>query len=100
MKNKTAPIVVVGLVVVIAAVLGYFFLGSKVTAENYGKIETGMTKAEVEDILGSGTEKDAVSGGIGDLTGSGSIVAWGDDQKGITITFVNGKVATKSQKGL
>lgn len=100
MKNKNAPIIIVGLVVVLGGILAYMFLGNKVTAENYAKVQTGMTQAEVEDILGSGTAKEGASGAIGDLTGSAGIVQWGDDEKGITISFVNGKVATKSQKGL
>jgi hypothetical protein len=73
---------------------------SKVTLENYNKIETNMTTSEVEDILGKGEEKVGAAGTIGDLTGSGKVLTWGSEEKSITITFANDKVVAKTQKGL
>jgi hypothetical protein len=67
--------------------------GSKVTKENFDKVEVGMTEAEVEGILGKATETSEASGSIGDLTGKGSIKVWKDGDKKITVTFANGKVA-------
>ena len=72
----------------------------KVTQANYDKIETDMTLAEVEGILGKGTEKAGVAGAIGDLAGAGKVMTWGDETKSITVTFANDKVVTKAQKGL
>lgn len=69
---------------------------SKVTKANYDKVETGMSKAEVEKILGKGTEDK--SGGIGDLTGT--VVTWKKGDTTITVTFANDKVVTKVQSGL
>ena len=73
---------------------------SKVTQENYGKIESGMTLSDVEAILGKGKEEAGIGGAIGDLAASGKVLTWGDEQKSITVTFANDKVVTKSQKGL
>jgi len=73
---------------------------SKVSKGNYDKIKTGMTLAEVEDILGKGTEKAGIGGAIGDITGSGKVLTWVDGEKKITVTFANDKVVTKVQEGL
>lgn len=73
---------------------------SKVNQENYDQIETGMTRAEVEGILGEGTEQSGVAGAIGDLSGSAKVVTWGQDNQSITVTFVNDKVVAKSASGL
>lgn len=73
---------------------------SKVSQESYEKIETGMTVSQVESILGEGTEESSVGGAVGDLSGSAEVLSWGDENKSITVTFVNGKVVAKAQKGL
>jgi hypothetical protein len=74
--------------------------GSKVTKSNYDKVKTGMTLAEVEKILGKGTEQAGIGGALEGLTGSAKVLTWEDGEKVITITFVNDKVTTKVQKGL
>ncbi len=74
--------------------------GSKVTKSNFDKITNGMTVAEVEGILGKGTESTAASGTVGDLTGSAKSVVWKDGNKSITVNFINDKVALKTQTGL
>ena len=89
-----ASIVVVGFLVAMPG------CGSKVTAENYAKIKDGMTVEQVTDILGKGKESSGVSGAIGDLTGSAKVMKWGDDEKSITITFVNDEVTLKVASGL
>ncbi len=73
---------------------------SKVSKSNYDKINTGMTVAEVEGILGKGTEEAGGGGAIGNLAGSAKVMSWKDGDKTITITFVNDKVTLKAQKGL
>jgi len=73
---------------------------SRVTQGNYEKIETGMTVSQVESILGEGTEETSVGGAIGELSGSAEVLSWGSETKSITVTFVNGKVVAKAQKGL
>ena len=92
--------------VLTALVLAGFLLafvagcGGKVTKSNYDKVTTGMTLAEVENILGKGAEQAGGGGVLGKITGSGKVVTWEDGEKVITITFINDKVTTKLQKGL
>jgi hypothetical protein len=84
------------LAVLLVAVAGC----SKVTMENYEKIQTGMAQSEVEAILGSGTVEEGGGAAVGDLSLSGKVVRWGSDSKHIKVTFANGKVVGKTQKGL
>jgi len=86
-----------------AALLGLMLVlvgCSKISKSNYDKIETGMSKSQVESILGKGTDQAGVSGAIGTITGSGGIVKWGDENKWITVTFANEKVVAKAAQGL
>ncbi len=69
--------------------------GSKVTQENFDKIQTGMTEAEVTAILGNPTESSSVTfGPIGGTTST-----WKASSGTITIQFVNGKVLAKAFSG-
>ena len=72
----------------------------KVSKTNYDKIEIGMTVAQVEAILGKGKEESSIGGAIGNLAGSAKVITWGNENKSITVTFVNEKVSIKAQKGL
>ncbi|ATC82612.1 MULTISPECIES: hypothetical protein [Pseudoalteromonas] len=65
---------------------------SKVSLENYEKIEVGMDKAEVEAILGSAdncVEKTLHTNCV-----------WGDESKNIEITLVSDKVTIYSKHGI
>ncbi len=73
---------------------------SKVSQENYDKINTGMTVDEVEAILGSGEVEGGGGVAVGDVELSGKVMHWGSDEEGITVTFANGKVVSKVKKGL
>ena len=65
---------------------------SRVTGENYGKIQDGMTREEVYAILG---RPDKVGGGgIGPLEMSAE--TWKGGGQTITVTFGNGKVVIKA----
>ncbi len=65
--------------------------GSKINKENFDKIQTGMTQAEVQAILGEPTESESV-----DVTVfSGTASKWKYEDTTITIQFVNGKVVAK-----
>jgi hypothetical protein len=65
---------------------------SKVTQENFGRIDQGMQERDVLSLLGSPTESSSV-----DLLGvSGTTSRWVGRDAEITIRFVNGKVALKS----
>ena len=65
---------------------------SKVTQENYAKIQEGMTEQEVQAILGSPTESSTKTV----LGISGTSSRWASGDTAITIRFVNGKVAVSS----
>jgi len=92
--------------VFVLVVLGAFALsmvagcGSKVSKDNYDKIANGMSQEEVERILGKGTQQAGAAGAVGSLAGSGKILSWTDGEKTITVTFANGEVFAKAQKGL
>ncbi|HEY3074346.1 MAG TPA: outer membrane protein assembly factor BamE [Burkholderiales bacterium] len=65
---------------------------SKITQENYQKIEEGMTEGQVIAILGPPTESSSMSV----LGVSGTLSRWVADDAAITIRFVNGRVGVKS----
>lgn len=65
---------------------------SKVNQENYARLSAGMTKAEVENLLGSPAE---CSGAVG-LTSC----SWGDEKTRITVQFAADKVVIFSGNGL
>jgi len=65
---------------------------SRVTQENFAKIQDGMSEQEVTAILGSPTESS--SGSILGISGTSS--KWTAGDAVITIRFVNGKVAVRN----
>ena len=74
-----------------AAALLIAACGSKVSLENFERIQTGMTQKEVVAILGEPTETSAVS--IAGL--SGGMATWQDGGTAISVQFVNDKVQAK-----
>jgi hypothetical protein len=65
---------------------------SKVTQENFAKVENGMTEQQVIALLGNPTE--STSREVLGISGTSSVWRSGDAE--ITIRFVGGKVALKS----
>jgi hypothetical protein len=65
---------------------------SKVTQENFSKVQDGMSEQEVAAILGSPAQSSSASV----LGISGTTSTWNSAEATITIRFVNGKVALKS----
>jgi hypothetical protein len=65
---------------------------SKVTQENFAKIQEGMSEEEVIALLGSPAESNSVN----ILGVSGTASRWVGRDAEITVRFVNGKVAIKS----
>ncbi len=66
--------------------------GSKITEQNYARLTSGMTRQEVEEILGAPTESKTLA--IGSL--SGTLATWkGKDGSIISVQFLNGKVMGK-----
>jgi hypothetical protein len=91
------------LVCVVLLGLGIIMLagcGSKVTKSNFDQISNGMTLAQIEGILGKGTESTGAAGAIGNLAGSAKVVTWKDGAKTITVTFANDKVVLTAASGL
>lgn len=65
---------------------------SKITQENFSRIQDGMSEQEVHALLGSPTESSSI--GIAGLSGTSS--KWVAQDAVITVQFVNGKVRLKS----
>jgi len=65
---------------------------SKVTQENFAKVEEGMSEQEVIALLGSPTESTSVNV----LGVSGTASRWITKDTAVTVRFVNGKVALKT----
>jgi hypothetical protein len=86
MRPRTLPFAAA--LVFVAVIAGC----SKVTQENFGRIDQGMQERDVLSLLGSPTESSSV-----DVLGvSGTTSRWVGRDAEITIRFVNGKVATKA----
>ena len=77
---------------VIASVWLLSGCGSKVTQENFNKIQVGMSQSETYAILGQ--PSDATSVGIGEH--SGTLATWQAGENEVTITFINDKVKFKA----
>lgn len=65
---------------------------SKINQENYSKLKSGMTKAQVEQLLGAPTE---CSGALGM-----SSCTWGDEKSFISIQYAADQVLLYSGQGL
>ncbi len=65
--------------------------GPKISQENFLKIQTGMSLAQVQAILGEPTEASSVDLAVF----SGTVSKWRQGDVTITIQFVNGKVVAK-----
>ena len=65
---------------------------SRITQENFLKIQEGMTEQEVTSVLGSPTESNSMNV----LGVSGTASRWVGNDAEIVVRFVNGKVALKS----
>ena len=84
MRNAVRAIVIASLALAAAC--------SKVTQENFLKIQEGMTEQEVIGLLGRPSESNSVN-----LLGmSGTSSRWVSGDAVIAVSFVNGKVALKS----
>ena len=88
--RRLAHLRAVILLVVICVSLGSCS-GTKISQENFEKIQTGMSMAQVTDILGAPTESSSVDVAVF----SGTVSKWKAGDVTITIQFVNGKVVAK-----
>jgi hypothetical protein len=89
-----ASIIVLRMRIWIAALVLTVMLGacSRVTQENFLKIQEGMSEQEVASLLGPPTESNSVNV----LGVSGTASRWVGKDAVIVVRFVNGKVALKS----
>jgi len=79
-------------VLLVVICLGLVSCGSfKITQENFEKIKTGMSLAQVTGILGAPTESSSVDVAVF----SGTVSKWKAGDITITIQFVNSKVVAK-----
>ena len=65
---------------------------NKLNQENFSKLKTGMTKTEVEELLGKPTE---CAGALGF-----SSCTWGDQKTYVSIQYAGDKVLIFSGEGL
>ena len=65
---------------------------SRVTADNFDKVQDGMSEAEVRAVLGEPTESNSVTV----LGMSGTASRWRGRDAEIVVRFSNGKVALKT----
>ncbi|WP_285426302.1 hypothetical protein [Pseudomonas sp. efr-133-TYG-103a] len=65
---------------------------SKINQENYSRIKAGMSKAEIEQLLGKPTE---CSGALGM-----SSCTWGDQKTFISVQYAADKVVLHTGQGL
>jgi len=66
--------------------------GGQLSLDNYNKLETGQSYDEVKKIIGEPARCD-------EMIGIRSCV-WGDEQRGISVNFVAGKVILFSARNL
>lgn len=78
--------------IIIALVVLIFTGCSKVSKENYDKIQVGMSYTQVTDILGKATKCDSLAG-ISDCT-------WGDEKHYIKVKLVADKVMFMHSQGV
>ena len=74
----------------------------KLNKDNYDKISNDMSISQVESILGKGESQASSNVDLGEYGGniSSEVMTWQSGTKVISITFSNGKVMAKAQKGL
>jgi uncharacterized protein YpmB len=74
----------------------------KINQDNYDKISDGMSKSQVENILGKGESQATSSVDLGEYGGtmSAEVITWQSGTKVISVTFSNGQVQGKAQTGL
>ena len=111
MMHRNPAFLALPLIVVAASLAG---CESKLTTANFEKVKTGMTIDEVAAILGPGEKQtqgqasNVAAGMMQGLPGGGGKKAesnrefftWKEDRVEIGITFDNGKVVDKVQRGL
>jgi hypothetical protein len=84
-----------GVLVITGVVVAFLSLdlGNRVTAENFKKLQLGMTEAQVTGILGRPTRDATAGGGLGaPVNPRARILVWESGQNTIVVTLVDGRV--------
>lgn len=68
---------------------------TKVNKDNYEKIKTGMTPAEVVSILGEADETKTGGASVVGIGGTGTTMIWKSGKEMIRVEFINDKVVKK-----
>src|SRR5437763_40516 len=102
-RRKTGPssgvliaAIVGGVVLLVGAIVGGYFLfgrgiDAKLTQENFDVLKTGMTPAQVEDVLGKPTEEPPGMGAIGSMNIKAGV--WSNHKdRAIVVWYMNDKV--------
>jgi hypothetical protein len=103
---RTGPIARLGLALCACVLL--IACESKVSREKFDKVQVGMTLAQVEDLLGSGSDDTSDGGltvnsaGVPDISkgAADKTYVWKAGSGRIVITFSKGKVVQKQATGL
>ncbi len=66
--------------------------GSQISLDNYSKLKVGQTYDEVKQVIGEPARCDEML--------SVRTCVWGDEQRGISVNFVAGKVLLLSARNL
>jgi hypothetical protein len=77
--------------------------GDKLSKENYDRVTTGasgMTVEQVEGLLGKGKVEQSAAVNTAEVNASMQTRVWEQGGRKVTVEFVNGKAAVKTQKGL
>ena len=97
LRIATVVTVMVSLAVLLGGLGG---CSSKISRENYDKVQTGMTVAQVKEILGEPAETKSGGASVLGIGGTASTLTWKAGDKTITLTFVNDQLTTKSMSNL
>jgi hypothetical protein len=89
-------------IILIISILTIISCTNKINKENYDAITNGMTKSEVESILGKGESSASSNIDMGEYGENihTEVLTWQKNMKVVTVTFSNDKVMIKSQYGL
>jgi len=80
----------------------FFVIGCSnpnVTIANFQRIERGMTRADVIQIMGKPDDEDSGGGGIAGFVRTGSKLKWRSGGRKIIVAFVENEVLLKLKKG-
>jgi hypothetical protein len=92
---------IIGLGRSLAALLLLGLIGcSKVTPASYAKIQVGMTRASLQEILGQPSDERSAGTDIGIVGVTGKMLTWKASDRQISVVLVNDMVVLKSQVGL